>query len=208
MVKAIPEQALIASFKRGEESALAYYYRLHFRTLIYYSQRVTGDRQEAEDIVADIFAKLWKMRENFHTSSGIRAFLYISVRNASLNYLGYLKRQSAVKDDLQYISDAAEDAPDFTAFEVEAAVLQQVHDEIENLPRRCKEIFKLSYFGGMSNDEIAEKLELSPYTIANQKQRAITLLKTSLLKRPLLKVLVLSNLLLTFCLQVFRVGKV
>ena len=49
MVKAIPEQALIASFKKGEESALAYYYKQHFRTLIYYSQRVTGDRQEAEE---------------------------------------------------------------------------------------------------------------------------------------------------------------
>ena len=187
MIKPIPENILIDGFKRGEEKALSHFYKLHFRPLCYFAERLTGNKQEGEDIVAETFSRLWKIRENFDSSTNIKAFLYISVRNACLNYIKFMKRQAALQKEMLYLADDSEDEGSFL-YEVEANVLHHVYAEIENLPVRCRQIFKMIFFEGLSTAEIAERMGISPNTVLNQKARAYRLLRVVLLKRKLLEV--------------------
>ena len=200
MRKALPENILIERFKRGEEAALQHFYKLYFRTLVFFAGRLTGAATEAEEIAADAFIKIWKLRENFDSSANIKAFLFISVRNASLNYLRAMKVQVKRMKGLEYL--AQEVGEDASRFEMEADVLDQVYREIEKLPTRCKQVFTMIYFEEMSVAQISAALKLSPFTINNHKQRALKLLRTTLLKNPLQKVLFWSSVLLPYWLLV------
>src|SRR5690606_28219119 len=87
----------ISEFKNGNSRGLSYVFDLHYRSLCYFAECMVQDRQEAEDIAATSFVKLWKRSADFETSQNIKAFLYISTRNACLDYLKQLRRQSSAQ---------------------------------------------------------------------------------------------------------------
>src|SRR5438105_8361645 len=107
-----PGHHLIVGFKEGNRDAFRLVYQLHHRALYNFVRQLTDDRHEAEDIVADTFVKLWKLKANFETDNNIKAFLYITARNASLNFLRYEKRLNENRRELFYMHDE-EDQPEF-----------------------------------------------------------------------------------------------
>jgi RNA polymerase sigma-70 factor (ECF subfamily) len=73
---------------------------------------------------------------------------------------------------------------------IRAEVLREINREIENLPEQCRKIFKMSFFDGKKNQEIASMLEISVHTVKNQKARAIQLLRVRLPDRNLVAILI------------------
>src|ERR1044071_699800 len=193
MIKPVPDYILMEGFKKGKKKALAHFYKLHFRPLCYFAERLTNNKHEAEDIAAETFAKLWKIRENFDSPTNVKAFLYISVRNACLNYIKFIKRQNQAQKEMLYLATDSEEDETFL-LEVETSVLHHIYEEVENLPAQCKKIFKMIFFEGMSTAEIAEALKLSPNTVLNQKARAYRLLRVVLLKKQLLELVMYWSL--------------
>ncbi len=115
---------------------------------------------EGEDIAADSFVKLLHRHDSFDTLPNIKAFLYITTRNACLNYLRVLHNGNMPKKrELNRIQDKTDEHA--LSLMVHAEVLREVELEIEQLPNRCKEIFKLIYYERRSADEIAEMLGIS-----------------------------------------------
>ncbi|MCD0489803.1 RNA polymerase sigma-70 factor [Pedobacter sp. MC2016-14] len=168
-------------FKRREENALAYFFDLHYKSLCYFSNRLILDEAEAEDIVADSFIRLWKGDQDNYTAQSIKAFLYISCRNACFNYLKRIK----VKTVAQEIYHNQLEMEDRTILNkiIKAEVLEMLVQEIELLPEKCREVFKLLYFEDKKTDEIALQLGISAKTVRNHKAKAIALIKVSILKK-------------------------
>lgn len=194
MHKQDPMHDIIAEFKRGDQPALDYLFRLYYNALCFFAERLIQDRPAAEDIVTDTFMKLWERHTDFETQLNIKAFLYITTRNACLNFLKQVQRHANSKNELAYLSAQDED---HTLNEIiRTEVLQELYEEIENLPTQCRKIFKMSYQHGLKNHEIAEKLQISPNTVKNQKVRAIQLLRVRLLKRNLFILLLMCPWLL------------
>lgn len=175
------EQSWLNAFRKGEDAALAYFFELHYRSLCYFANRLLQDNMEAEDIVSDCFCKLWEKKEDFETASNIKAFLYISCRNACLNHLKKVKRKTAIQE--QYFSKVEEGEETILYELVETEILTLLSKEIETLPDKCREVFKLIYLEGRKTDEIALQLGLSVQTVRNHKTRAVELLKASFLKK-------------------------
>jgi RNA polymerase sigma-70 factor (family 1) len=173
-----PDTEWIAAFKRGETHALNHVFKLYNRPLRYFAEQLTGDRQEAEDIVAETFIKLWKRHPHFETALNIRAFLYITARNACLDFLNYTKKQHERKKELTYLS--SDDEQPIIHTMIKAEILGEIYREIEQLPTECKKVFKMSYLEGLRNQEIADQLNLSVHTVKNQKARAIKLMRVRL----------------------------
>lgn len=188
----MPEQKqegeLIALFRSGDRKALQHLYTLHYKTLCYFANKLIIDLPQAEDIVADSYIKLWNLRSNFDTLINIRAFLYITVRNACFNFLRQAKRISAAQAEMLYLMQNESDKILFT--EIEANLLDKIHAEIESLPRQCREVFKLFYLQQMTTTQIALEMNLSRNTVQNHKIRATKLLRTAFLKKNLLQVVV------------------
>ena len=184
MIKPLSDQDIIALFRRGAHEAFDHLFKLHYRPLVYYSNQLVGDEQEAEDIVVETFVKLLRKRADFDNLQDIKAFPFISVRNACYDYLRYLQRHEISHQEIFYLTGKEEIIDDQEM--IRAKVLQEIYKEIENLPAQCQKVFKLIFFHGLTTGQVAAGMNISPQTVLNQKARALNLLRLSLLKKDLL----------------------
>lgn len=157
-------------------------FKVFYPSIRYFAASIVSSREEGEDIAMESFRKLWQIRHNFQTLVNIKAFLFITARNACLNYLKSAQRQRTSRNVLQ-----EEDDNDHSVYEpaidrmlIEAETLQIIYNEVKKLPKKCRQIFELTYFEGKSNREIAKQLNISTSTITSQRSRALQLLRENL----------------------------
>lgn len=173
------EATMMDHLRSGKAEAMIPFFDLFYSRLCYFAERLIRNRPAAEDIVEDSFLKLWKKHADFGSIQNIKAFLYITTRNACLNFLKQTQRDEASKKELAYLSVEMED---FVLNNmIRSEVLQEIHREIEKLPTQSRKVFKMSVLENMKNQEIAIALDISVHTVKNQKMRAMQLLRMSLL---------------------------
>lgn len=176
----------ILSFQRGEESGLNYFFHQYYLALTLFSYNLTANKESAEEIAEDAFLKLWERHQHFSHPSAIRSFLYITVKNASLNWIRQQKRDTLKAKQLVYLSDPGENH--ILQKIISAEVYQEVFKAINALPPKCRRIFQMLFVEGKDYQQIAKELKLSVSTIHNQKARGIELLKRQL--KPVVGILV------------------
>lgn len=181
------DKSLLQEFKRGNTHAFRAVYDMFFPSLCFFAKRLVDNDGEGEDIAADSFVKLLNRHDSFDSIPNIKAFLYITTRNACLNYLRFSQRQHSSKRELNRLQDRTDEHA--LSNMVHAEVLREVEFEIEQLPNRCREIFKLIYYERRPADEIANMLGISINTVWVQRAKAIQLIRTNLLKKGMLSIL-------------------
>lgn len=170
----------LTAFNKGNSSAFRIIFEKYNKLLFTCAIQLVKDKEQAEDIVSETFTKLWQRHDVFQTEEHIKAFLFVTTRNASLNYLRHIQRKTASQSELSYLNKDKDDQDVITDM-IEGELLRRIYPLIETLPHKCKTIFKLIYFEDASTDEVAEKLHITPRNVLNQKRRAIQLLKKKLL---------------------------
>lgn len=173
----------------GDQEAFRSIFQQHYKALCYYAGTIVDDWQEAEDLIQEVFSRLWDKRPVFPNAAALKSWLYVSVRNACFNHLKSRERQHERERDYAY--HAEETLPDISAFDprlAETEIIAHLYREIESLPTQCRRVFKMSYLEGKKNEEIAGELSISYNTVRTQKLRALKLIRASLLKRNLLPV--------------------
>lgn len=184
------EHYWVEEFRKGNEKALAYFFRQHYRSLCYFVSKMIQNDEEAEDIAAISFIKLWDRKDDFDTKKNVKAFLFITCRNASLNFLKHLERRNLRQEEyVKHLSDIDE----FVLNQVvESEFLNALNQEIEQLPEQCRKVFSMIYFEGKKTEEIAYIMDISVKTVRNHKSRAIELLHNSFLKKKVSDALMLA----------------
>ena len=180
-----PDNDLISQFNHGDAEAFTAIYNKYHLTLYSFVNKFLPEREDAEDITADVFVKLWRLRANFDNIKNIEAFLYITGRNACLDYLRHLQRQHEKQKELLHVL-LQEPADGILQENLKAEVLRSIHKEIDRLPRSCRRVFKMSYLEGLTNGQIAETLKINNQSVRNHKQRAIKILRIALLNKNVL----------------------
>ncbi len=170
------EEALQA-LVQGKEEGLDHFFHLYYAYLTYFSFKLVNDQQLAEEIVTESFIKLWNNREKFVAEVSVKAWLYKTVRNTSIDHLRKVKRLHISDIGLEIIQ-----SNDQTVLHrmIETETIQQIIQLLQLLPPKCSRIFKMFFLEGKSHEEIASELNLSPSTVRVQKARAIRLIKTRL----------------------------
>lgn len=176
---------LLARFIRGDAEAFNDIYTHNYLRVFQYARRFIPEREDAEDLTADTFVKLWERRAQFESLNNIEAFLHITVRNGCLDFLRRLRVKADKREELQRRLIANLDG-DFAREEILAAFMDLIYEEVKMLPPKMREIFLLSYKEGLKPAEIAERLNLSAQTVRNQKTNAVSLLRLALANKPLL----------------------
>lgn len=122
----------------------------------------------AEEIVSDVFIRLWERRETLDQVSNLKMYLYVSVRNFCINYKR-AQRHSRVFD-LDHIPDDLIQVNVPNPFQITIArqLHQRIIQSISLLPPKCRIMFKLAKEDGLKIKEIAELLQVSPKTVENQ----------------------------------------
>ena len=168
---------LIDQFKKGDSGAFASFFHLHYRPLCYFAVQLVSDHAEAEDIVKDTFVKLWHKHEDFESGEAIKAFLYITTRNACLNFIRHLKVKDTFRKELSYLEEGKGEEMILNQL-IHAELLREIYQEIEKMPEKRREVFRLAYFDGLRNEEIADVLHISIHTVKEHKGKALTFLRS------------------------------
>ena len=133
------------------------------------------DGQAAEDITSESFMKVWDKRKDFADMEKLYHFLSVSTRNSCLNFIRGQKRK--LQREINYSLENEPSEADKVRDEIIALVYRHICEEVEKMPRQLKEIFRLAYVEGLSNEEIADRMQISPSTMSNHKNRLHNLLR-------------------------------
>jgi RNA polymerase sigma-70 factor (ECF subfamily) len=177
----------------GDRSAFTDAYNQFYLSIYHYIKKFVADNQLAEDITADSFVKLWRHAEEVSDIQNVKAFLRTTARNACLDHLKAQRNHGQKEKEILYLSEQ-DTRNEFDLAEIKAEVLQYVYAEIEKLPEKCKEVFKLSYLEGMKVSEVAQHLNISEQTVANQKTKALKMLRLALSDKQWVVLLLLIRL--------------
>jgi RNA polymerase sigma-70 factor (family 1) len=147
---------------------------------------ITQSKDQSEEIVDDVFMKIWDRREEVSNIENLTSYLYKAVRNTSLNYLEKSKRHHFMSfDNLPEISIPSEiRTPEEDVISQET--YRDISQVINSLPRKCRLIFKLAKEDNLKYKEIANLLNLSEKTIENQISIALKKVAECLKKRQIL----------------------
>jgi RNA polymerase sigma-70 factor (family 1) len=167
---------IIHEFKKGDPQAFTAFFQFHYRPLCYFATQLTGSSAEAEDIVKDTFVKLWYKHADFENPQNIKAFLYITTRNACLNFLRHQQVKESSRKELIYLEASRGDELVLNQL-IRTELLQEIYAEIEKLPEKRREVFKMAYLDGLKNDEIADHLGISIHTVKEHKGKALSFLR-------------------------------
>jgi RNA polymerase sigma-70 factor (ECF subfamily) len=170
---------LVRRIRAGDERALEVVFRAHYAGMASFVQRYVRSSDLAEELVQDVFLKLWSKREQLTEIETFRTYLFRAARNTALNYLRRAKLERRWREE-QAVVD--EPPTSYSADEetTEQEVAKAVQAAIQRLPPRCREIFLLSRDGGLTYAEIARSLEISVKTVETQMGRALKSLRSSL----------------------------
>jgi RNA polymerase sigma-70 factor (ECF subfamily) len=185
---------VLIEFSQGSPQAFQTIFDSFRMRIFYFVNKFTSDRLAAEDITADTFVKLHRLHDRFNTINNIQAFLFITARNASLDYLRSRERERHAMTELRHLEEQEVDFPLFAETNIEADVLKFIYTEIEKLPNRTRRIFKLFYLEGYTIKDIAELMQIKQRTVINLKQTALKGLRIKALDRPDLLLLLLCLL--------------
>ncbi len=172
------ESILVDRLRNKDKRAFELVFNEYYSIMVSYAFRFMDLREDAEEIVQEVFVKFWEKCEHLALDSSIKSYLYRSVHNTCLNHLKHEK----VKDSYrQYVIQSMEESVEDRHFRDEAVDMQEmILQEVNNLPPRCSEIFKLSRYEGLKYQEIADHLEISVKTVEVQMGKALKLLRTRL----------------------------
>ncbi len=150
----------------------------HYNALCNYAYSFLKDESSSEDVVQEVFIRIWEKKQELIQAEAIRFYLFTSVRNNCLTALQKEKKAAMVELKEYNIADTDAAAPmegqpekDYTA---------QLAAAMNQLPQKCREVFELSRISKLSYKEIADTLEISVKTVENQIGKALKILRAYL----------------------------
>ncbi len=167
------EAGLLALQKQNEAAFMEALFKKYYAPLGRTVNRMVNDSQATEDILQDVFLKIWNNRKEMEFNYSIKSYLYRAAINAALNYLEKNKRNVSIEVD-----SLPEQATYHVEEQIHASELEsRVKEAIETLPPACKTVFVLSRYEEMSYKEIADSMQISVKTVENQMGKALKQMK-------------------------------
>ncbi|WP_400192383.1 RNA polymerase sigma-70 factor [Hymenobacter sp. B81] len=167
----------LAELQRTDgEAFMQALFRGYYRPLANVIFRVVQDRDVAEDLLQDVFMRVWTNRDTLSIGTSYKAYLYRAAMNAALRHAERSKRQVAWDE-----AGVAEPGRDTTAEQLDGQEAEQaVAAALEALPPQCRAVFLMSRQEGLSYQQIAEALDVAPKTVENQMGKALRIMRDKL----------------------------
>jgi RNA polymerase sigma-70 factor (ECF subfamily) len=165
------ESELISRVAKGDEKAFGRLFHAYRDKLYAFAYRIAGSREIAEDIVQDVFLKIWMLREKVEDIDNFNAFLYRMSQNHAINQLRRMARETvALKHACPRQEGAWGVGTDPATF---SDIRNSLSEIVERLPPRQKEVYRLSREQNLKQEEIARRLHISVSTVKNHMTQAL-----------------------------------
>lgn len=179
------ESQLIRELKAGSVSAFNAIYKLYFKRLFSYCLKFVKSEEDTEEIVHDVFLRMWNMREDIRQEETLKSLLFIISRSYVINYFQRTVSSQSFEDYLDYKDQIFSDVESDHDLEYND-YLNMVMAQLDKLPDTQKKVIELTKLQQMSVRETAEKLSISEQTVRNQLSLGLKSLRLLLKKQTLL----------------------
>ncbi len=158
---------LMHRIAEDDEKAFRYLFDANVQKLIYFAFSIVKSRDISQDIVDEVFIRLWKNRKNAINIKNVKVYLYTAIKNAALNHISRKAFEQITEpfNDIDILI-SNEELPDKKM--ITAELSNKIHEAVNTLPPRCKIIFKLVREDGLRYKEVAEILNISENTVDAQ----------------------------------------
>ena len=167
-------KTLIKLLRKGEEISFNYLIDKYHHKLCVYADSLLNDSDLAEDIVQNVFIKVWEKREFLREGTSIQSFLHKLVYNEFIDH--YRKHSRVIPLEKKHIDEL-----DFMTLEENNTHINRINEivklEVNRLPDKCKHIFLLSKKEGLTNVEISDHLGISTKTVEYHIAKAFKIIR-------------------------------
>lgn len=179
-IETYDEKLLVTELKSGNEKAFQKLFDTYSNVLYKYSFSMVGSKPYAEEIVQEVFLKVWLKRDTLNPELSFKSFLFTITRNKTITFLKRAAKSEKIRQEIFYNSQKFANTTDLHIREEEVDSIKK--EALDLLPPRRRLIFEMSRNDGKSYEEIATELGISPNTVKNQMSMALETLREFLLK--------------------------
>ncbi len=151
-------------------------FKKYYNPLCNFATTIVNDHKMAQDVVQDVFTKLWDKREKLSIDTNEKSYLFQAVRNRSLEMLRKQKSDSKVSKVVY--NDVYDTSAELDEQAKKYMLKEYLYKSIRQLPPKCQEIFVMNKINGLTYNEIATDLDISVKTVENQIGKAYRTLRT------------------------------
>ncbi|MDR6782985.1 RNA polymerase sigma-70 factor (ECF subfamily) [Pedobacter africanus] len=171
---------LLERIRAGDKNAFQEIFHKFYRKLRVYAYTFVKENEDAEEIVQQVFCRIWERRDQLRPEGSLQSLLYRSVYNESLSQL----RHQKVRNTFQVHQTKQMENTDRDASHqlIASELNRQIQHAIAKLPEQCRTIFQMSRFEQLKYQQIADALNISIKTVENQMGKALKVMRIKLIE--------------------------
>ncbi|MCG8578973.1 MAG: RNA polymerase sigma-70 factor [Bacteroidales bacterium] len=160
------EKELIEALEHDETKAFESLYLLYGRKLLVFVSRYFNSQDDAEEIVQEVFVKIWKKRKDLKAHDSLKGYLFTIAYNAIRKRFISIKREQELQKN--YALEYMDDSEELVTEDTYADVISQIDKIVGQMPEKRRQVFTLCKKEGLSVSEVATYLNISEKTVKNQ----------------------------------------
>jgi RNA polymerase sigma-70 factor, ECF subfamily len=175
---------LLSKIAQGDERSFTEAFDCYYARLCFYADKFIHDPDESRSLVQQVFVNLWIKRHKLAIEKSLKAYLYTTVKNYSLDYIKHKLVET------KYLHEARPELETYDRDLIEEAEMNaRINSAIEELPEKCREIFTLCRFEQLRYNDIAQRLGISIKTVEMQMGIGLKKLRSKLTDNPNIRIL-------------------
>jgi len=178
-------QHIFKRLQNGDEKAFSELFDQYYSALCLFANKYLQDMDLSRSLAQQVFIDLWMKREKITISTSVKSYLYAAVKNRCIDVLRKEKATTTISESVENLNQIP-----FRDLIEETELNDRINSSINQLPKKCREIFLLCRFEGLKYTEIAEKLGISVKTVEMQMGIALKKLRDSLSDYQMINLLV------------------
>lgn len=167
------DENILSMIKAGQKRGLECLFDKYYETLCIISMKYTESADQAEDIVQELFIKIWEERRQLGIRDNLKSYLFTATRNNSIQWFRKNKKQCLFEEVELEAIEAIDNIEQFSRHEL----IEQVKKEIEQLPEKSRLVFESIFLHGMKYAEVAKEHKMSINTVKTHLSRTLKKLR-------------------------------
>ena len=174
------ENEIIGKILKGDKEQFESLFRSTYVSLVRYAMTLIKDHDTAEEIVQDLFVRIWQDRDKIQIHTTLNGYLFRSVHNSCIHWADHKKVMDRHAAEMAHRPEENNEIA--TDLIIYRELQEKVAEILSKLPERCGQIFTMNRFEGLKYSEIADKLSISVKTVEANMGRALKEFRKALTK--------------------------
>jgi len=169
------DDVVFKQLKQGSVSSFNLLFDKYYHELCSFSNIIISNQQLAEEVVADVFVKIWQKKEFIEITTSVKSYLYKSTKNTTISYLRKKKVDEVSLDDIFNLQEENSSNPE--SIIIQGETLEQIKDVLSILPKKSKMVFQMHRFNQLKYKDIAEIMNVSVKSIEKHMSKSMKILR-------------------------------